>query len=151
MAHGLLARERFEQTREDVKRLHEVQLKLMFNCEDWKPPQIKAQNEMTDPTANRAIYNVDELGGKLERLREEESELLERIGVALAIVQGVRDGLGERYADVLEARYIDCWEWKRVKEELKIKKSTGHNLLSIAFDWIDSVGVSRLLRGDVEV
>ena len=145
------ARERFEHTRRCVKRLNEVKLLIMYDCDDWKPQDIRIKHQVSDPTANRAAYNVDELGDKLEALRKEEQELLEFIGVSLAVIGAVKLGFGEVYATVLEARYIDCWKWAQIREEYGIPKSTGHYLLDIAFDWVDSVGVSRLLNGDVEV
>lgn len=145
------ARERFERTRKAVIRLHDVQLAIMYDCEDWKPPAVKAHNEQADPTASRAIYRVDELADKLEALRKEEAELQSLIGESLVIIAAVRDGFGEIYATLLEHRYIDVWTWGQIYDEYEIQKSTGHYLLGIAFDWIDSVGVSRLLRGEVDV
>ena len=145
------AKERFKRTRQAVKRLHEVQLQIMYECDDWKPPQVKTKTDKSDPTANKAIYNVDELGEKLEALRKEEAELTDFIGVSLAIIQAVRDGFGEIYANLLEWRYIDKWTWKRIDEDFGIRRHDGYDLLDIAFDWIDSVGVSRLLKGDREI
>lgn len=145
------ARERFERTRKAVKRLTEVQALIMYDCDDWKPPGVKARHETSDPTANRAIYNVDELAEKLAALRAEERELLQLIGESGTIIEAVRDGLGDKYADVLEARYIDGWNWMQIKDEYEIKRPYGHYLLDVAFDWIDSVGVSRLLRGQIEL
>ena len=145
------ARERFRQTRKSVVRLNEVKLLIMYDCDDWKPQTVRAKHQASDPTATKATYNVDELGEKLEALRAEERELEEFIGITLAIIKAVRVGFGEVYATVLEARYVDGWKWSRIREDYGIPKSTGHYLLDIAFDWIDSVGVSRLLKGDVEV
>lgn len=145
------ARARFELTRDYVRRLHEIKLLIMYGCDDWKPPRVKARHEMSDPTANRAVYNVDELGEKLDALRQEEAELEEFIGTSLAIIHAVRKGFGEVYANLLEWRYIDGWKWKRIHEEKGITRNVGYYLLNIAFDWIDSVGVSRLLRGENEL
>lgn len=145
------AKERFEATREAVPRLNDVHLLLMNDCEDWKPPGIKSKTDKSDPTANKAIYNVDELGEKLAALRKEEAELTEFIGTSLAIISSVSAGLGNTYANLLEWRYIDNWKWERIEKDCGIAKSSGHYLLDIAFDWIDSVGVSRLLKGEVEV
>ena len=145
------ARDRFELTRDYVRRLHEIKLLIMYGCDDWKPPRVKARHEMSDPTANKAVYNVDELGPKLDALRREEAELTEFIGVSLAIIQGVKVGFGEIYANLLEWRYIDCLTWRVIHDDHGITKSTGHYLLGIAFDWIDSVGISRLLKGEVDV
>ena len=145
------ARERFEQTRRDIERLNEIKLLIMYDCDDWKPSEVKSKHQVSDPTGNKAAYNVDELGDKLDALRREERELEEFIGVTLVIVKQVKVGFGEIYATLLDARYIDGMKWADIKEAHGIPKSTGHYLLDIAFDWIDSVGVSRLLKGDVEV
>ena len=154
------ARERFERTRKAVKRLAEVQALIMYDCDDWKPPGIRAHTETSDPTANRAIYNVDELADKLTALRAEESELIALIGESLAIIAAVRAGFNEQYADWLEHRYIDLWTWAQFADELSTDEKTVTKekarekvryWCGVTFDWIDSVGVSRLLRGQVEI
>ena len=144
------AKERFEATRKAIERLADVQALLMTDGEDWQPPTIgKVGN--SDPTASKAIHNVDELADKLQALRQEETELLDFIGTTLAIIEGVRNGFGEKYATLLDHRYIDGWTWQRMDDELGIKRTTGHNLLDVAFYWIDSIGVSRILQGVLEV
>lgn len=145
------AKDRFEQTRDGIRRLNEIKLLIMYECDDWKPPEVKAKHQVSDPTASKAAYNVDELGPKLDALRREEAELTEFIGVSLVIIQAVKAGFGEIYANLLEWRYIDCLTWRAIHDDHGIPKSTGHYLLGIAFDWIDSVGVSRLLKGEVDV
>ena len=144
------ARERFKQTRKAVYRLSEVQALIMYDCDDWKPEGARAPG-VSDPTANKAIRNVDVLEDKLEALRKEEQELKAFIGESLKIIHAVSQGFGEIYAYLLEWRYIDCMKWETIKKEQGIAKSTGHYLLDIAFDWIDSIGVSRLLNGDNEL
>ena len=149
------ARERFEATRKAVKRLAEVQALIMYDCDDWKPPGVKARHETSDPTANRAIYNVDELSEKLEALRAEESELIALIGESGDIIRAVRAGFNEQYADWLEHRYIDLWTWAQFADELGMEQKKAREKVrywcGVTFDWIDSVGVSRLLRGQVEI
>ena len=146
------ARQRFECARHAVKRLRDVQLAIMYECDDWQPPKVKAGGkQISDPTATRAIYRVDVLGEKLAALQAEESDLLEEIGTALEIIAAVRGGFGEIYAYLLEWRYIDCMKWRDIEADHGYSKSTGCYLLSIAFDWVDSVGVSRLLNGDTEI
>ena len=145
------AKERFEQTRRNVQRLDIVHTCLMNECDDWKPPSVRAHNEQSDPTAQRAIYNVDELADKLDALRHEADELETFIGQSLVIIQAVRDGFGEIYANLLERRYIDLQSWTTIIDDLGINRRRCYYLTDIAFDWIDSVGVSRLLRGEVEV
>lgn len=134
-----------------MKRLNDVKLYILNEGEDWRPEGARAPHSLSDPTSSRAIYVVDELGDKLTAARAEESELEDFIGVSLAIIEGVRDGFGEIYAILLDARYIDGMTWAAIHEEYGVVKSSGHYLLGIAFDWIDSVGVSRLLKGEVEV
>lgn len=145
------ARERFERTRKAVVRLDEVKALIMYDCDDWKPPGVKAGTETSDPTASRAIYAVDELGEKLEALHREERELEQLIGESLAIIRAVRDGFGDKYADALDARYIDGWQFSRIADEFEIAKSTAKERVDVALDWIDAMGVSRLLRGEVDV
>lgn len=145
------ARERFEQTRRLIRRLDEVNSLIMNNGDDWQPEGVKARHETSDPTANRAIYNVDVLGEKLDALRDEQKELMDFIGTSLAIIESVRVNLGEEYALMLDVRYIDGLSWNDVKRDTGFSKSTGCYLLNIAFDWIDSVGVAGILKGDTEL
>lgn len=149
------ARERFKATRRAVSRLNEVHLLLMNECDDWKPPTVKTRTDKSDPTADRAIYNVDELGEKLEALRNEERELTDLIGTSLAIIEAVRVGFSEQYADWLEWRYIDLWTWEQFADKLGIESKKAREKVrywcGVTFDWIDSVGVSRLLCGEVDV
>lgn len=144
------AKERFNETRKAVSRLDDVRLMIMNGCEDWKPPTVGKSGNL-DPTANKAIYNADELEGKIKALKSEAEELEDFIGVSLALIAAVRTWFGEVYAILLERRFIDGETWARIHEDCGIAKSTGHYLLEIAFDWIDSVGVSRIMKGDVEL
>ena len=124
---------------------------IMNDCDEWRPPSVSSKHAIPDPTANTAIRHVDELEGKLTELRKEESELLDIIGEALVIIQAVKDGLGNKYADVLEWRYIDCVKWDYIKRAYGVSKQTGHDRINIAFDWIDSIGITRILVGDLEL
>ena len=147
----LNAKERFERVRAAVYRLHDVQLLIMNGCEDWRPQTVRARRQVPDPTANAAIYHVDQVEKMLRALKAEESELLRTIGAALVIIQGVRDGLGDKYADVLEWRYIDCRTWKYIRDEYGVSRRTGNRRANVAFDWADSIGVTRILAGDLEI
>ena len=140
------ARDRFVQTRSAVVELNNIKALIMSDGDDWKPPGVKV-HAVSDPTASRAIRNVDEWGEQLAELRKREAELEYFIGVTLAIIEAVRSGLGSDYADILDARYIDCLTWA----QMNMPKSTGKMKVAIAFDWVDSIGISRLLRGEVEV
>lgn len=149
------ARERFKRTKQAVKRFNAVHLLLMNDGEDWRPAEIKTRSDKSDPTARVAIYNVDERADYLEALRDEESELLEFIGTSLAIIEAVRAGFNKQYADWIEWRYIDLWKWDKFADELGITSKQAREKVrywcGVTFDWIDSVGVSRLLRGEVDI
>lgn len=146
-----MIRDRFVQTREAVIELDYIKAKLSEQGDDWHPERIKG-TEVPDPTGNKAAYNVDELGPMLEELRKREGELERFIGTTLAIIEGVREGLGDLYAAILDQRYIDGLPWSQVMYEGKqVKASTGKAKVSLAFDWIDSLGVTRVLGGDYEL
>ena len=146
----MTARDRFVQTRQYVIELDNIKALIMAEGDDWKPPGVKSQG-VSDPTAAKAIRNVDEWGEQLVELRKREAELEHFIGTTLAIIEAVRDGLGDTYAQLLDARYIDDEPWAHITDDYGITRQYGHYLMNIAFDWIDSVGVSRLLRGEYEV
>ena len=145
------AKTRFEQTKKAVARLHEVQMMIMNDCDEWRPPSVSSKHTISDPTANAAIRHVDEIEGKLATLRAEETELIDFIGEALVIIQAVRDGLGAKFGDLLEWRYIDCVSWGYIRREYDVIRRTGNRNLNIAFDWIDSLGITRILAGDYDL
>ena len=146
-----MIRDRFIQTRNAVVELANIQALISEQGDDWKPDNVRG-SDVSDPTAARAIYNVDVWGEKLTHLRELESELLEFIGVTLAIIEGVRIGLGDEYADILDQRYIDGLRWCDVEVDGKsVPSATGKRKVAIAFDWIDSVGLTGVLGGDYEL
>ena len=142
----MTARDRFVQTRQAVIELNNIKALIMSDGDDWKPPGVKV-HAVSDPTASRAIRNVDEWGEQLAELRKREAELEHFIGTTLAIIEAVRSGLGSDYADILDKRYIDCLTWA----QMDMPKSTGKMKVAIAFDWIDSIGISRLLRDEYEI
>ena len=145
------ARERFELTRRRIARLNEVKLLIMYGCDDWRPAHIRAKTDKPDPTANEAMHRVDVLSEQLDELKREEQELESFIGVSLTIIAQVRAGFGEIYANLLEWHYIDGRTWTSISADTGIKRSTCYYLVDIACDWVDSVGVSRLLNGEVEL
>lgn len=152
MVHHVLARERFEKTRAAIRRLDDVHLAIMLEGEDWKPQQLHVHAPGTsDPTASRAIYRADNLADIMQALHAEERELTDYIGVTLRLLENVRKGLGDKYANVLEARYIDGWQWDRITDEYDIKRPYGHYLIDVACDWIDSIGIQACLRGEYDV
>lgn len=144
-------KKRLLQTRKSVKRLNTVQLLIMFECDDWKPERARASNDISDPTARAAIYNVDELSPRLEALHAERDELLSYIGDTLAIIEAIRNGLGDKFADACDWLYIDCMTARDIRLQHGVVKRTLYNRVDIACDWVDSIGVSKLLDGDYEL
>ena len=151
MVHSMTARDRFEQTRKAVIELWNVQALISENGDDWKPDNVKGGG-ISDPTAVRAVYNVDVWGERLELLRARERELIDFIGTTLAIIEGVRRGLGDEYADILDQRYIDGLRWCDVIiDGAPISDRTGRYKAAIAFDWVDSVGMTGIVEGVYEL
>jgi len=148
----MTARDRFERTRQAVIELWNIQALIQTCGADWKPDTNGKAPGISDPTATQAIYNVDVWKDRLEQLRARESELLDFIGTTLAIIEGVRRGLGEEYADILDQRYIDGLRWCDVLvDNAPINPRTGRYKAAIAFDWIDSVGMTGIAEGDYEL
>ena len=147
----MTARDRFVLTRKYVIELDAIKAKLSEHGEDWRPEGVKA-NEVSDPTGNQAAYNIDVLGDVLEQLRNREEELETFIGQTLGLIHHVAIGLGYEYAVILDQRYIDGLEWSDVMVNGRgISRQTGNRKVSIAFDWIDSLGMTKILAGDYEL
>ena len=145
------ARDRFVLTRQYIVELAIIQARIMNDGDEWQPPKVHASGN-ADPTASRAIHNVDEWGAELKELREREEWLLEFIGFTGEIIEGVRNGLGQKYADVLEQRYIDGYAWHDVVLDGEtVNKRTGQRIMNVAFDWIDSVGMADVAGGVYDV
>lgn len=145
------ARDRFVQTRKAIVELDSVKAQLDNQGEEWHPEGIHVRG-ISDPTAQKAIYNVDVLSSVLDKLRQREGELEQFIGTTLMIISRVAEGLGKDYAQILDQRYIDGLEWKDVRVNgVGINISTGKRKVSIACDWIDSLGLEKLSRGDFEI
>jgi hypothetical protein len=152
MAHVVLARERFEATRAAVQRLTDVQLAIMLEGDEWKPAQPHIHTSGTsDPTATQGVYRAETLPRIMGNLKSEEHELINYIGTTLALIESVRAGLGDKYANVLQWLYVDCMTWTQIHEHYGVIRSTGSTWRAIAFDWIDSIGIRELLRGEVEL
>lgn len=131
------ARDRFAKARSAVLELAQIQALISTGGDDWKPESI-GKSGNGDPTANRAVYNVDVWGVRLKELRDRETELLEIIGRVLVDIELVRGEFGSDYADILDQRYIDCLPWSQVElHGRRVKLSTGKKRVKEAFAWLD--------------
>lgn len=66
---------------------------------------------------------------------------------ALRVIEGVRSGMGERYADVLDMRYVDAMPWDEVAERLGCAERTARRVRDVACDYIDAVGIDGAMDG----
>ena len=131
------ARDRFAKARSAVIELAQIQALISTGGDDWKPESV-GKSGNGDPTANRAVYNVDVWGVRLKELRDRETELLEIIGRVLVDIELVRGEFGNDYADILDQRYIDCLPWSQVElHGRRVKLSTGKKRVKEAFAWLD--------------
>jgi hypothetical protein len=131
------ARDRFAKARSAVIELAQIQALISTGGDDWKPESV-GKSGNGDPTANRAVYNVDVWGVRLKELRDRETELLEVIGRVLVDIELVRGEFGNDYADILDQRYIDCLPWSQVElHGRRVKLSTGKKRVKEAFAWLD--------------
>ena len=90
-----------------------------------------------NPTESRAIWLVTEGAAWERRLVDERERLTYMVGCALVLVAYVRDGLGEAYADVLDARYVDDAEWHEVAERVGYSERHVKRVGYVALDWLD--------------
>lgn len=151
MGFGVLAKDRFEATRSAVKRLDAVNLAILLEGEDWKPPSVRVRAGISDPTGKAGIYRAEELPEVMKRLRDEKAELESYIGTSLRLIENVRKGLGIHYGNILEWIYVDLESWDRIRDLYGVPKSTGCERRNIAFDWVDSIGLNNVLKGEYEL
>lgn len=90
-----------------------------------------------DPTANRAAAAVD-IGDKLMRTARERLEECEtHLAAGLIVIEAVRAGLGEQYADALDLHYMDGLSERATAERMGVSRSTVLRYVSTACDWCD--------------
>lgn len=99
---------------------------------------------VSDPTAARAIYLADNDGRVRARARKHVADCETVIGAGLELIAHVRDGLGEIYADALDAHYIDGMTLRIIAEDSGVTKSAIQQRIDVACDWADSQPLKRL-------
>ena len=97
----------------------------------------------SDPTERRALSLVE----RDRELSDELDQLSYDVGEALALIDGVGDILGARYAGVLEARYIDGLEWDEIVALTGKTRATVFRWHRVALDLIDGLGRAHVLDG----
>lgn len=124
---------------------------IMYDLDDWTPEGVKSASETSDPTASRAIHNVDERYELMRDLKREQFELQDLIATSGEIIDKVKGHFVEKYGVVLELRYIDCHTWTDIADAFDASERTMRDWAQRACDWVDSIGVSRLLGGQYEI
>lgn len=99
---------------------------------------------VSDPTAARAIYLADNDGRVRANARRHVARCEIVIGAGLELIAHVREGLGEIYADALDAHYIDGMSLRIIAEDSGVSKSAIQQRIDVACDWADSQPLKRL-------
>lgn len=97
-----------------------------------------------DPTATRALFLAMHDDRVREAAKARLSVIEDLIGEALKVIGAVRRGLGERYADCLDCRYIDGASIAEAAARLGISEATVKRDTGIAHDWVDSMEHAKL-------
>lgn len=101
----------------------------------------RQKNATGDPTASAAIFLAERAAEELSRLRAALEERESLVGHALVVVEHVRAELGSKYADALDARYIDAMKWEDAAEALGCSDRTAQTRCDVALDWLDAGGL----------
>ena len=118
----MLAREIFEQCRDACERIEELTFAI-DNGGGQRKGEPTHGGGISDPTASRALY----LAEHMPMLVAERDELIAFVGECMRIIDGMR------ICDIADA--------------LGVSKGTVHRRISVAFDYVDSVGVRRASLG----
>lgn len=80
--------------------------------------------------------------------RAEIAQLTTEVDDARAVCAGVRAANPtQRWGDVLEARYIECMDWRRVALAMDMSERQVHADHDAALDWVDLVGIAAAREG----
>ena len=81
-----------------------------------------------------------------DRLRAERAGLAEIVAEARELAEGIRQLLGDAYADALTMRYLEGRQWQAVADSLGVCLKTAYNRVSVALDTIDALGRANVVR-----
>jgi hypothetical protein len=139
------AREYFETVRSECRKMEELQFQ-MAECADGiraASYEAGAASAVGNPTERRALSDLE----RSSRLEAGMQELADDVAEALALISGVGQIMGERYAKVLEARYIDGMTWDDVALAADVSRRTAMRCRDTACDLIDALGRAHILQG----
>ena len=141
------ARTFFEAVGKAVDAIARIDEQLMFGIEGvTRKPGMGPKPVTGDPTASAALF-AESAHARLDDLKAERESMELTVGAGLAVIEGVRAGLGERYADVLDARHVDKLTWDECADRAGVSKMTAIRDALTAYEWVDSVGWRRAIEG----
>ncbi len=80
--------------------------------------------------------------------RAEIAQLTSEVEDARAVCAGVRAANPtQRWGDVLEARYIECMDWRHVALLVDMSERQVHSDHDAALEWVDLVGIAAAREG----
>lgn len=140
------ARDLFEEAARASRRLAVVDAELAaiddaWRSGDWMQPGRSGRR--SDSTASRALYRM----GRLKNLEAEREVLVQVIGEARELADGIEELLGWSYAAALRYRYLEGMIWQDVADELCVCESTARSRVNVALDCIDGLGPAQVRQG----
>lgn len=105
-----------------------------------------APSDVSDPTANRAIWLADNDDAIRADARRQLRRCEDMVGAGLVVIAYIRRGLGAKYADALECHYIDGLSLRVIAEDGGITKSAAQQRIAVACDWCDSQPLTGMVK-----
>ena len=99
---------------------------------------------ISDPTANRAIWLVDNDGRVRAEARRRLKACEDKVGAGLVVIAYVRRYLGARYAEPLDAHYIEGESIRSTAARLGVGVTTAKGRIAVACDWLDALPTSTI-------
>ena len=95
---------------------------------------------ISDPTGAQAVLRVSTDAQIRERAQTKLDECELYLSAGLIVVEAVRAGLGETYADALDLHYMEGLSERDAAEDMNVSRSTLARWLAIACEWCDWQG-----------
>ena len=83
---------------------------------------------------------------KLTKDKVAENEKLKRM--CLNVMDGVTEGLGLKYGEVIFFRVLNGQSWRQVAKQMNYSRTAVIEFYNVACDYCDSVGAGRSKDGD---
>lgn len=127
--------------RRSVRELDEWRYVMDEGADAYSVTSDSIGGGLGNPTESRALYLVENDDRIRDYARQQYELCVDVIGAGLVVIDCVRRGLGEHYADVLDGYYVDMLSFNEVAEVCGISKALALQRRDIAADWLDSLSV----------